>query len=496
MFYKNTLTGKKSKESTFQFDMFGENQNKSQDETTLEVGESQLCYNFISQDGTLKSGYGFKNLSMPTSEDDLYTETEISIRGREVKTMWKLKWYNQQEDINCYFLFYFNDEGNICYDNLFKTRLDTFVLPTTFTQTPYATYYRKSGNDAILLSGEGQNLMVLTGSNIYTSENAPKIISCCNHYGKLFAITASARGTLVYNEDPDVLAWSDEKTKDLDFSDERGDLNKIISFNDYIYLFRDFGITQVSEYGNDGQFSVSHLYKSNAYIHPKTIAQEGDNIYFLEGEKLKVFNGSSVKELKLGCLDIIKNIINQNAVAECFEGKYYLACRANFNDGRDVGCENFEGGYVNNALIVVDCQTQHVDILRGMDIKELLALTNPLKSKLVACFNMTSRNTIGELTTDGALLGFGNPAKWISGKTDFGHSGKLKRVKSFLINSASDCTVTLQSDKTTKTFAVKGSDKVQKIRANVLGNQFTVKIEAEASDDVYISNFVLTVSVG
>jgi len=496
MFYRNTLKTKKSQEKTFEFDMFASNQNTSNDETTLKIGEPKCVYNFICQDGTLKSGYGFKPLAMPTSETDIENEVEIPVRGSMVKTIWKLKWYNKPDDINCYFLFYFNDEANICYDNLFKKRYATFILPTEYTQTPYATYYRKNGNDAIMLSGDGGNLMVITGSNTYTSETAPKVISCCNHYGKLFAITATARGSLVYNDNSDILTWEDDKTVDLDFGDERGDLNKIMSFNDYLYLFRDFGITRVSEYGSDNLFAISHMYQSDAYIYPNTIAQAGDYIYFLEGESLKAFNGSSVKTIELDCMNILKGEDNRYAFGECFNGKYYLACRGNFDDGQTIGCESYENGYNNNILMVIDPQTNHVDMIRGVDINELLALTNKFKSKLVACFHNENIGRIGEITTDGTLFDFAMPALWQSGKTDFGYPGKIKRVKSFNIKTENNCQVVIESEKESKTFNVCGKDSVQKIRANVLGNQFTVKISHNESGKVYISNFVLNVSVG
>ena len=496
MFYRKALKTPKLQEKIFEFDMFKSNQNIQDDETTLEVGEPKRVYNFISEDGTLKNGYGFKNFSMPISEIDIDNEVEIPVRGNEVKTIWKLKWYNSADDKNNYFLFYFNDEANICYDNLFKMRYDTFIQPTSYTETPYATYYRKNGNDAIMLSGEGGNLLVITGSNTYSSESAPQIISCCNHYGKLFAITATARGTLVYNENSDILTWENDKTKDLDFGDERGDLNKILSFNDYLFLFRDFGITKVSEYGSEEQFSVSHIYLSDAYIYPNTIAQAGDNIYFLEGESLKVFNGSSVKEISLECNNLLKGEDNRYAFGECFNGKYYLACRGNFGDGKVVGCEGYEEGYKNNMLMIFDPVTKHVDTIRGVDINEMLALTNKFKSKLVACFYNKNKGHIGEITTDGKIFDEQSQGLWESGKTDFGFSGKSKRIKSFQIKSEGECTVTFESEKQTKSFKVRGKKSVQKIRANVLGNQFKVKIEASQNDKVYISNFVLTVSVG
>ncbi len=493
MFYRKALNVKKSQEKEFEFDMFANTQNLEEDQTQLKVGEPRRVYNFISADGTLKSGYGFKSLAMPESNLNIDDEVEIPISGSEVKTIWKLKYYESNTDENQYFLFYFNDENMICYDDLFSKRYATFKIPTNYKSVPYAVHYRRKMQDALILSGEGEGLFVITGGTNLTTPNAPIIISCCSHYGKLFAITASARGTLVYNENTDVLEWNDEKTKDLDFSDPRGDLNKIISFNDYIYLFRDFGITKVSEYGKDELFEISHIYQSDSYIYPNTIAETGDNIYYLEGNKLKKFNGSSIKPITLECLNILEGCDNRYAYGECFGGKYYLACRGNFNDGQVIGCEN---DCKNNLLLIYDTITQHVDIMRGIDINRLLALTNKYKSKLIACFNNKYKGKIGELTTDGQIFDGKLDAVWESGKTDFGYQGKLKRIKSFLIKSEGDCTVTFTSERGSKSFNVKGKDSVQKIRANILGNQFTVKIESKVSENVYISNFVLTVSCG
>ncbi len=496
MFYKKILSVKKSEEKEFEFDMFKNNQNMEDDQTKLKVGQPRKVFNFISADGTLKSGYGFKKLSMPISEIDIDDEEEIQIRGTEVKNIWKLKWYDLNTDKNNYYLFYFNNEGYACYDNLFKKRFLTLFVPTDYTDVPYSTYYRKNLQDAILFSGNGGNLMVVTGENVFTSETAPKIISCCSHYGKLFAITATARGSLVYNEDNNVLEWNDDKTKDLDFSDQRGDLNKLISFNDYIYIFRDFGITRISEYGKDEMFEISHIYQSDCYINPNTIAETGDNIYFLEGNKIKVFNGSSIKTLDLNGLSILNGCDNRFACAECFEGRYYLACRGQFDDGKVIGCEGNADGYKNNLLIVLDTLTNHLDISRGVDINKLLALTNRYKSKLVACFNNQHKGKIGELTSNGQFFGEKINAVWESGQTDFGYSGKLKRVKSFNIKSEGDCVITFISDRGEKSFNVKGKPYVQKVKANVIGNQFMVKIESSESENVYISNFVLTVSCG
>ena len=492
MFYKNKVKFKPKTEKEFLFDMFKNNQNHTDDPTKLEIGQPRHSYNFISKDGTLKSGYGFKDLSMPTSRDDLQTEEKVTIRGEHVQTIWKLKWYNRNSDINCYYLFYYNDENNMCFDDMFDVRYDPLIWPTEFNMLPYITYYRKDKQDAILLSGKDGNLMVLTGSGSVAHNEAPAIISCCSHYGKLFAITATARGTLVYADSPEITSWQDDLSKDLDFSDERGDMNKIISFNDYLYIFRDFGITQVSEYGRDNALAVSHMYKADGYIHPNTIVQSGDSVFFLEGTTLKSFNGSSVKNIPLSCLKLLEGCDNRYAFAECYEGKYFLACRGDFKDGQKIGCESQT--FNNNLLIVYDFESGHEDILRGVDINKLLAFTNSFKSKLLACFYNSNKGKIGELTVDGGVFGSKHSCAWSSGQTDFDMPGKRKKIKSFLIKSQSDCQIIFSSDEESKTYFVSGSEQIQQIDADVAGKMFEAKIVSVASGQDYISNFVVTVS--
>lgn len=477
----------------FKFTLFGKSQNSEKDKRYLSLGLSSRAFNVITEDGAIKSGYGIKELSMPESEEDLETESTIAIRGSEVRTMWKLKWYNGNTEKDCYYLFYFNDETIICFDNMFERRPATFIIQNDFTDTPYVTYYRKDGQDAFLLSGEGGNLTVLTGGETYTSETAPRIINCCRHYGKLFAITDDNRGKLVYNENPDILTWNDTKTKDLDFSDERGDLNKIISFNDYLYIFRDFGITEISEYGTDELFAISHLYQSTASIVPNSIAQGGGKIFFLEGNKIKEFNGNSVKDVEIDCFDLLKGS-QRYAYGVCFDGKYYLACRGNFNDGKTVGCECCANGYKNNMLLIYSIDSGHVDILRGVDIHELLALTNKFKSKIIANFYNDNIGKIGEITTDGEVFGEDFKGVWKSGVTDFSMPGKVKRIKYFSVQSADNCQITISSENGSKTFNIKGEEGVQKVNVNLLGKQFEVKIETDNQGKVNISELTFTVS--
>ena len=493
MFYENIIKSKKTKEREFFYDMLSNSQKSEEDDSVLEFKQPKIVYNFVTENGALKTGYGFSALKMPESKSDLDYETEIEVSGNEVKGLWKLNWFdNNSTFTDKYYVFYFNDNNKICYNNIFEHRYVPMVINTSYTELPSCLYLRQGNEDSLLFSGNGNGLMLVSGSGIDTNANGPKFISCCTHYGKLFAITASKRENLLYTDETSVLSWSSEQTQNLDFSDGRGNLNKILSFDDNLYIFRDFGITKVSIYGNDENFAVSHMYFSDSYIYPNSIAQSGDKIYFLTKSGLKVFNGNTVKDLNLDGLKLANKCDNTCCSGVCFNGKYYLACRADFGDNTSIGCEDYANGYTNNMLYVYDILSGHEDIVRGVDVKQLLALSNPLKSKLIACFNGQYKNKIAQLSLDGKVFGDNLASVITFAKTNFGDSNEKKRVKAFLIKSSGDCTVSISNEQKTYSYFVKGGANIQKIRTNVAGKNFSVEISAGAGEK-NISSFVLIV---
>ena len=80
-------------------------------------------------------------------------------------------------------------------------------------------------------------------------------------------------------------------------------------------------------------------------------------------------------------------------------------------------------------MFEIDIETNSVDILRGVDIKKIIALDVPYFSKVIACFNGTNSAHLGELTHNGKIFTTANQKLWTSFKTDLGYKGKLKKIK-------------------------------------------------------------------
>lgn len=488
MFYKKILKTKKTKSERRTFDEFSYSPQFSKNEESIEEGKAKVIYNFNTENNSLSTGYGFRDLQMPESTDDLEDESVVQIRGNEVRCLWKLKWYNSYDDKNNYYLFYFNNEKTVCYDNMFGERNTTLIIPVNYTSTPYAIYCRRYGSDALFLSGKGAGTTIITGTVLDLNSAAPVVISICSHYGKFFAITAEERGKLVYTDETDILGWYTEQTSKLDFSDERGDLNRIISFNDYVYIFRDYGITKLSVYSADDEFTIDHIYLSDGYIFPDTISQTGNEIYFYTEKGLKVFNGTNVKDIELDCISLLQGCDNQSCNGVCFLGKYYLACRGNFDDDEVVGCE--EDSFKNNMIIVYDIQSKHTDIIRGVDVKQFLALLTPYKSKLVACFNGANIGKIGELIQNGKAFNNELTGIFKSGIIDFDLPEQKKKITDLIIKSEFDCTVEIKNEESTKKIEIKGKSKIQNIKLNFVGKQFELKIK-KIGANANIANLII-----
>lgn len=491
MFYENKIVATDKKTKTFKFNLFEKCQNSHSNDEEVDYNVAVTSYNFSFDGNSLSTGYGVRDLQMPMSTTNLDDESLIEVQGDEVRSMWSFSWLDRAGNILNYYIFYFNDKSQIVFDNLFWSRPVPLILESNYTSTPIGMSCRINGSDYMVFSASDGDVYVYgSGYNKYLPD-APKLSSCCTHDERMYALTATARRSLVYSDNQNLLEWNDRVTEHLDFSDERGNLSKVISFNDYLYIFRDFGITRLSTYSTSGKFSISHIFQSTSYIYPGSIASDGENVYFLTTEGFYSFNGNTVKRLDLDCFNRIIDKTNCNAI--CFEGKYYLACKVDFKDDNKIGCESSEKGYINNAILIYDINKKSVEFLRGVDVHQLLALNNEYKSKIALCFNNDNIGHIGELIHNGSIFGEQTHKIWQSAFSDYGYGDKIKKVDSFTIKANVECKVILETERDMREYNISADDKKQVIKSGISGRQLRVTIESDSEGK--ISNFNITMSV-
>ena len=196
----------------------------------------------------------------------------------------------------------------------------------------------------------------------------------------------------------------------------------------------------------------------------------GEVIFFATRDGLFSFNGTSVSKICEEYDHFFKNLDNTNCSSCCLDGKYYLATKCDFEDDESVGCES--STFVNNVLFEVDIETKKVDVLRGVDIKKIISIDTPYFSKVVACFNGSNINKLGELVHNGKIFTATNAKSWSSFITDLGYKGKNKKIKEIILNTKYPCSVEIISDIESKTYSFDGSEKEQRTLASVNGRNF------------------------
>ncbi len=484
IFYKNLKKHKKTNEKNITFSIFKNGVISNEDDLISNPNECKTFYNYTLIDGALKTGLGFKDVEVPESEDDLedvhsFDMTEWNIT--EIQALDTFRYKHIQDDRFYYHMNIVDQNGYLYICSVIDEV--GYPIPKSdigFNNIVSTCQYRLDDYDCILYflpSG----MISSSGYETEKYENVPPLLSVAVHYDKFFGITDTNRNELIYQDNLDLTTYDGADNKVIEFLDQRGAFNKLVTFNDYIYLFREYGITRISEYTASGDFSFNHLYSSTSKIYENSVSVCGDVIFFVTRDGLYSFNGSSVKKI---CEDYdiyFKNLDNTHCSACSLDGKYYLATRCKFDDGLSLGSEN-ETLFKNNVLFEVDIETNSVDILRGIDIKKIVALDVPYFSKVIAIFNGENKGHLGELTHNGKIFNNVNQKFWCSFKTDLNYKGKMKRVKEIILNTETDCEVVIESDLETKTYTFEGSEKEQRSFCNVCGRNFQISFKTNSAN--------------
>lgn len=482
IFYKNLKKHKKTEEKNLVFSIFANGLVSNQDDLVAKPNECKNFYNLTFCDGALKTGLGFKNFQVPASASDLETchGFDFSSKMTAIKGIWMDRWYSTDTESYSYQLLMI-DTDFVIYGVPLIDPYNGIVWSKSNKLSSYPTYfclYRVDNEDASLFfSNEGMAYLAAYSEGIY--DNVPAMISCVVHYDKFFGITNTNRNTLVYTSNLDITTWTDDESSTIEFLDSRGSFTKLVAFNDYVYLFREYGITKISIYTSKDDFSFTHLYTSSSKIYENSVCVCGDKVLFMTRDGLYSFNGSSVSKECEDYDKYFKNLDNTNCSSACLDGKYYLATKCNFDDGSLVGCESATS-FVNNVLFEIDIENFELNLYRGIDILKVLAVDCPYMSKLCACFNNSYTLQVGELSFCGSTFGTSNEKSWQSFTTDLGYRAKRKKIKEIVLNTKFACDVEISSDEETKTFAFAGSEKEQRLPVSVYGKNFSFSFKTNA----------------
>lgn len=468
--------------------------NTATDEYVTPITYSKNAYNFEYKNGALCTGLGIGDLTVSMTRNDINFKTLITPEGVDILAVWTFDKYIEANDfVDTYIVIYCSDK-KLYMANLI-TSVPTFdpVSDKTFETIPTAIKYRVDGYDCLIFTTPSDGMFVYTAVGYEKDTTAcPPITSMCMHYERLFATVNGEKISLWFSDDLDPTNWNVSSTEAgfINMIDARGQLNKVISFKDYIYIFREYGISRVTAYGVQEEFSVAHIYQSSTKIYENTVCECGDTVLMLANDGIYAFDGLSVSKLNLNIENILRPDIN--AVGAYHNGKYYLACRIDFPDDEVIGCEATE--YTNNAIIEIDLNTGSFSITRGIDAVNLYSAKDYNFSELFCCYRYNGVVKLGFINQSGSVEGVAMTKLWRSPFTDFGYPNKDKILKELYFNCRQPTTIVIETESSSKEFIVTPKNGLARLYINIVGREFAIHFGVN-TDTAYISNPKVVVGV-
>ncbi len=488
MYYDNKIKSKSVSYSKYNYASFANGINTDYDEKLLPVRYATTTYNYCYQNGALKTGLGVKDLELCYDFDDRTKIKKIVMPdGVDALATYTFVCYDTYYNVPFDTLLVYGSDKDVYAYTIYTKPDNKIKLGLSLQSIPMVANYNLNGEDCVIIATEEDGMYIWDGlSKVKKIEDAPVITSMCMHYERMYATSGGDRRTIYFSDDLDPTNWSQSLTEGgfINLMDERGMSNKVISFNDSLYVFREYGIDRIVAYADQTDFQVIPLFTSSTKIYTDTVKVCGDRIMFLAADGIYYFSGLTTKKYDLKLNSLFEKNYNDNAKASYFNGRYYLACRLIMDDDI-VGCE--EGEYDNNVLLEVDIRTGEINILRGYDIINVQTLNTKIESKLVVCIKSGDSYKVGEVGKIGSVFGEPTTKVWKSPMTSFDYSMNYKLLKSITLSSDSDVDVVVRTENQTRRYSINGGKKISTINANIKAKELAIDFVSNDAE-VNISN--------
>ena len=457
MFYKRkfftpTVIKNKVVISNFLSGMDGEVDEKLKTPKTPNV-----CYNFNPFDGALRSAEGVSVLKF---KDKQYS------------------FPNNVKSIKAYYYKRFDtstgsrDDKIVCYctdNNLYVCPLNSTtgvfnkIADSYYIKPPIAVNYNYYGNDVMLFAVDNGSISVLDNNTLTHYADTPTISNMCIHNERLFATTSDDINTVWFSGLFNPIEWnvSLDGAGYVTIPDEKGKMLNLISFYDYVYLFREYGISRISAYGDQTDFRVDNLYLRHGKIFGNSITVCGDYIVFLASDGLHIFDGINSKKLLPSYDSYFIGVDNQNAQGVYFDNKLFFTADMRLN------------GNICNVTLVYDFKRKAEYVLKGLNLSHLVSVNGDN----YFLFGVTKDYKLVKMDNSGSFLGEATEKIWKNSSSDYGIAVKNKRLYKFTVDTDYEIKVIITCDGENYYYFLDKYD--NELNLDIVGNLFQITIISE-----------------
>ena len=423
---------------------------------------AEMSYNCSVLDGSIKTSLGVKSLN------DKY----ISPNDEKLASIYYFRHCDYQTGVRDDRIIAYADSGNM-YEVPSEGGAFIKIEGLNFNNRPIGVCYNYNSKDVIIFSAENEGIKIYDGVGVTVISDAPSVTSMCVHSERLFVTSGGVDGALWFSDDFDPTNWnvSLNEAGFIDMSDDRGEMICAVAFGGYVYVFRSYGVSRVSAYGDQTEFSVSHLLVSCGKIIKNTITVCGDCIMFFASDGLYRFDGYNAVKISEPWFNLVDTSPDW-VKGVYYNGYAYYLLKFSVGGSMDRGILRINPSGTDYQFIYVAILID-IAVMGGEDFYKLFAL-----ERMTRC--------IGEVCKGGGWGGEPLPTAWKSKETDFGITAGEKTLKKMSFYATAPVTITIYADGEESVYSVTEFKKRCQIYPNVKGSKFSFlikfrEVEAEVS---------------
>ncbi len=423
-------------------------------------------FNFALDDGSLTDGIGINPFKIK-SGDSFIIPSYVS--GITIKRVYYYKRYDYNLSRFDDRILIYGSDKKMYQCKIYSENYEfEEIAGLEFSSEPNCVCYKFNGDDVIIFSNKN-SFKIYDGLNVTEVEGVPSITSMCVHGERLFVTTSGEKTSLWFSDDFNPTDWyvSLDEAGFIDFQDDRGSLLKVLSFNDYVYIFRNYGISRVYGYGDQSSFSASGLFLGSGRIFENAIIDCGNRIIYLAEDGFYAFDGYNATRILKGLDKYLKGMDNSKACGRFYNGQLFINLKINIL------------GRKTDVVLVYNLSNGSYYFAKGLKVTSLEVLSGEDFSYLVA--TVKNGNEIGVIEKGAKCFGNSLKKYWQSQYSDFGID-KIKSLNKISFYANKSITIKVSSDMGSKTLKVKGSENLQTLMVGLKGTNFSLEISSNLSN--------------
>jgi hypothetical protein len=351
--------------------------------------------------------------------------------------------------------------------------------------------YHADDKDLFLLFGYYGGMYIYDGEDFESCPSAPGFDSVCVHYGRVYGTVSRGENKVYFSDELNPSNWNVSMTEAgyISFPDQGGKVSKVVSFNDYVFIFRQNGIHRLTAYTDFTEFKLTKVWSTASRIYGDTVTLCGDKIIFLADDGLYAFDGFTTVKIFTELFPLIGE--KRYSHACYYDYRYYLACCLKNKDQSELGDEDEHT--CNNAVIAFDLDQNQVNILRGADIGCFTPLILGETSQLLVNFNNFRGAYTGMIDDSGTL--FGTPLKklWQSPRTSLLRPDADKIIRRIYLKADAPLTITVGEGEDGEETVIEAEEShlIQTLFLSQKCQEVCVKLEWTRAAKFYLNGFLI-----